>query len=109
MPGIIVPFPKIICPMKRLQVAQFMGPTKRHRFDVVDLPAIFGIRVAVIRESDDPTANVGTPEVRISTWNRLTLLPNRELCVKIDIFEWIGIDHIALSDVDAVLLHCLPQ
>jgi hypothetical protein len=54
---------------------------------MVNLLSVLGIGLAVVRKTHDRTADVGSPEKRILTWDRLRFLPDLELQSLIDVFE----------------------
>ena len=65
IPRITVPLVPIGLPLERLKVRKVIGAAQRGRLDMVDLPSELGIVVAVVRETQDRTADIGSPEKRI--------------------------------------------
>src|SRR2546422_230389 len=70
---VVVTLVPVVFPLQRLQVAQFVGPTLRHRLDVVDFPAPL-LRLSVLGPLHARVAGV-LAETRIrGLW--FSLLPN---------------------------------
>jgi hypothetical protein len=80
--------------MERLKIAEIIGAAQRGRLDMVNLPSVFGIGLAVVREAHDRTADIGSPEKRILPYDRLSFSPDLELQILIDVLERVCVWHL---------------
>ena len=60
---------------------------------MVDLPSVLGIGVAVVRETHDRIADIGSPEKRILPYDRVSFSPDLELQILIDVLERVCVWH----------------
>jgi len=76
-PRIRIAFDPIVLPLQRLEVAEVVAASSCHRFDVINLPPVCGIGVAVLGELHWFSAQIVAPDRSVVSRNLTSYPPHR--------------------------------
>ena len=93
IPWVGVAFGAIHVPIQRLQVVPGIRSTLRGRLDVVNLPAVFRIGVAVLGILHHFAASIVPPNLLVVSLNRFACRPDLQLGCFIGAFERVLVCH----------------